>query len=67
MATRAALEKRLAGVEAKSKPKMISTLADFVLFIANRQDGEEWPPLSPEMAELFGEDGFYGKKRGCHE
>jgi len=64
MATRHGLEKRLADIETKSKPKMISTLADYVLFIANRQDGEEWPPLSPEMAELFGEDGFYGKKRG---
>ena len=53
MATRSALEKRLCNLETKSKPKMISTLADYVLFIANRQDGEEWPPLSPEMQGVF--------------
>ena len=53
MVTKGALEKRLAELEAKMAPKRIETLADFVLFIANRREGEEWPPLSPEMEDLF--------------
>ena len=53
MATKAALEKRLSGLEAKTKPKMIETLADWVLWLANSNEGEERPPLSEEMEDCF--------------
>ena len=53
MATSAAIDKRLAKLEAKTRAKTIETLADYVLFIANRKPGEPWPPVSPEIADIF--------------
>lgn len=53
MTTSAGIEKRLAKLEAKTKPKTIATLADWVMFIANRKPGEPWPPVSPAIQEMM--------------
>lgn len=58
MASKSAIEKRLADVEAKARPKKIETLADFVRYMAAKQRyGVEVvgpsPPLSPEMEACF--------------
>jgi hypothetical protein len=47
------LEKRLEALEEKAKPRMISTYADFVLWLS--ADGDEEAEFSPEM-EIFIED-----------
>ena len=53
MVTRAALAKRLADLEAKTKPKRIETLADWVLWLANRREGEPRPPMDPGLEEVL--------------
>lgn len=53
MTGRAAIERRLSELEAKTKPKRIDTLADWVLFIANRRPGEPWPPVNPVIEEAM--------------
>ena len=49
MATRSALEKRLADLEAKTKPKRIETLADFVIWMAHKQPGDPIPEMKPVL------------------
>ena len=53
MVTKSAFERRLTEIEAKTKPKTIETLADWVLWLANRREGEESPPVSPIMQDMF--------------
>lgn len=53
MTTSAAINKRLDKLEARTKPKRIETLADWVRFIANRKPGEPWPPVNPVIEEAM--------------
>lgn len=53
MTTSAAIDKRLSKLEAKTRPKRIETLADWVMFIANRKPGEPWPPVDPAIDEAM--------------
>lgn len=51
------LAKRLAALEAKAKPPVISTWVDFVLWMDEHEDDEEdvEVELSPELQELVKE------------
>lgn len=53
MVTRVALEKRLSELEAKIQPKRIDTLADWVMWIAHRREGEPRPPMDPGLEEVL--------------
>lgn len=53
MVTSAGIEKRLSALEEKTAPKRIETLADWVMFIANRKPGEPWPPINPVIDEVM--------------
>jgi len=53
VATSAGIKKRVEALEAKAKPKMIETLADYVKWIANRKPGEKRPPMTPVMESFF--------------
>lgn len=64
MTTSAAINKRLDKLEAKTKPKRIETLADWVRFIANRKPGEPWPPVNPVISEAMAN---LGKNSDKHE
>jgi len=61
MVTRSAIEKRLSELEAKTRPKTIETLADFVLWMANKRPGDVMPEMNPVLAE--GLDNFSRKSR----
>lgn len=65
MVTRAAIEKRLAAIEAKTKPKRIETLADWVMWVAHAQPGEPRPPMDPDLEEVL--YNFTENCSNCHE
>lgn len=47
------MERKLATLEEKNEPRLISTLADFVLWCAKHEDGDDKEiELSPQMQEL---------------
>jgi hypothetical protein len=48
------IDRRLAALEVKAKPKMIATLADFVLWCAEDEPDED-VELSPQMQEFVDE------------
>ena len=49
------LEKRLAALEENAKPRVISTLADLVMWDAGHKDDGEEVELSPELQALVEE------------
>ena len=51
---KASLERRIRALEAERGPATIQTLRDFVVWMATREEGEESPPMDPELeAVLF--------------
>jgi len=51
---RAGIERRIRALEAERGPATIQTLRDYVVWLANREEGEERPPMDPELeAVLF--------------
>jgi len=51
---KAGIERRIRALEAERGPATIQTLRDYVVWLANREEGEERPPMDPELeAVLF--------------
>ena len=51
---RAGIERRIRALEAERGPATIQTLRDYVVWLANREEGEDRPPMDPELeAVLF--------------
>ncbi len=69
---KAGIERRIRALEAERGPATIRTLRDYVVWLADREEGEARPPMDPELeAVLFnfgagaGEDlGHKGAVRG---
>jgi hypothetical protein len=59
---RAGIERRIRALEAERGPATIQTLRDYVVWLANREEGEERPPMDPELeAVLFNFARGWGK------
>ncbi len=46
---KAGIERRIRALEAERGPATIRTLRDYVVWLANREEGEERPPMDPEL------------------
>jgi hypothetical protein len=57
---KAGIERRILALEAERGPATIRTLRDYVVWVANREEGEERPPMDPELEELL-----YNFTEGC--
>lgn len=47
------LRSRLEDLEAERGPATIRTLRDYVVWMANREEGEERPPMDPELEAML--------------
>ena len=50
---KAGIERRVRALEAERGLATIQTLRDYVVWLANREEGEERPPMDPELEAML--------------